>query len=584
MDEAPRLADSEDPLDRGRACCARRSWADAHEALTNAERGSRLGAEDLELLALSAYMCGQDNDYLAALQRAHHARLAAGEGRLAARCAFWLGLRLAFRGENGPASGWFARARRLVGREGGACAEHGWLLLPVAEQRLTAGDLDAAYAEATRAAAIGERVQDLDLTVCARHIQGRVRVQEGARIEGLALLDEAMVAVVAGELSPIVTGLIYCSVIDACQQVYAFSRAREWTVALTRWCAAQPQMVAFTGACLVHRAEILQVAGDWDAALAEARCATARLAQSSSRTDAAAAHYREGEIHRLRGRFAVAEAAYRRTSELGLEPQPGFALLRAAQGRTEAAAAAIRRALGGAAGPLERARLLPAQVEILLAAGNLEEAMSGCMEVEEIAAAYDPGLLGAAAAQARGAILLAQGDAKSALGPLRAAWRAWQEIGAPYQTAQARALMGLACRMVGDRDGARLELEAALAAFKRLGAAPDVLRLQALWHADQPERRHGLDAARTSGAAPGRRWPHQQGGRRRTQPQRENDRPASEQHFHQAQRALSSGGNRLGLRARDYLTGLSQELGKNTQSPARARMGRSPEAPPPPRR
>jgi DNA-binding CsgD family transcriptional regulator len=451
-----------------------------------------LSAEDLELLALSAYMIGDDDAYLMALERAHHARFEAGESQLAARCAFWVGLRLAFRGEMGPATGWFARAQRLVESEGSDCAERGWLLLPVAEQQAIAGDLDAAYNAAARAAAIGERCQDQDLAACARHIQGRIRIQEGELREGLALLDEAMVAVVAGELSPIVTGLVYCSVIGACQEVYAYSRAREWTAALARWCEAQPQMVAFSGTCLVHRAEILQLTGEWDEAIEEARRAYERVVQANNRKDSAAAHYREGEVHRLRGAFAEAEAAYQRASELGLEPQPGFALLRLAQRRTEAAAAAMRRALAAAGGRLERARLMPAYVEIMLAAGDIEEAWPGCRELEEIAAPFGPGILAAAAARARGALLLAQSDPRAALGPLRLAWQAWQEVDAPYETAQVRVLMGLACRALGDGDGARLEFEAARAAFERLGAAPDLASLDALSRKDRPERLHGL--------------------------------------------------------------------------------------------
>jgi DNA-binding CsgD family transcriptional regulator len=476
---------------RGREGCASGAWAEAYEALLLADRTVLLAAEDLELLALAAYMSGRDAEYLAALERAHHVHVSAGEARDAARCAFWLGLRLAFRGEMGPATGWFGRAQRLVEGET-ACVEHGWLLLPLAEQRLMGGELEAAYEEASRAAAVGEGFQDLDLTACARHLQGRIRVQAGGLGEGLALLDEAMVAVVAGELSPIVTGLIYCSVIEACQQVYAFSRAREWTEALTRWCKAQPQMVAFTGTCLVHRAEILQLIGDWDEAIEEARRGCIRLAQANNIAGAAAAHYREGEIHRLRGDFRHAEVAFRDASQLGLEPLPGYALLRLAQGQGEAATAGLSRALGMAPGRLERAALLPAMVEILLAAGDLNEADLACSELEDIAAAFSPGILSARSAQARGALLLAQGDARAALGSLRDACQAWQKIEAVYEGARTRELMGVACRALGDRDGGRLELEAALTLFRRLGAAPDVARVRQLVADEGEAARHGL--------------------------------------------------------------------------------------------
>jgi ATP/maltotriose-dependent transcriptional regulator MalT len=485
-------AGSNEPLAWGRTCCARQAWAEAYQAFADAEQQGPLGADELELLALSAYMSGRDDHYLAALERAYHARHEAGESHGAARCAFWLGLRLAFRREMGPATGWFARAHRLIEAEARACAEEGWLLLPVAEQQLDAGAPDAAYEAAERAAAIGGHFQDSDLVACARHLQGRVRVRQGDLPQGLALLDEAMIAVIAGELSPIVTGLIYCSVIGACQEVFATSRAREWTAALTRWCAAQPQMVAFTGTCLVHRAEILQLNGDWDEAIEESRRAVRRLALTNNSRDAAAACYREAEIYRLRGTFAEAEAAFRRASDLGLEPQPGFALLRVAQGRVRAAAAAIRRALNATGDRLERARLLPAQVEILLLAGEVDEAVSGCQELEDIAAVFGPGILAAAAAQSRGALLLAQGDAQAALVPLRSAWHAWQEVHAPYDAARTRVLMALACRALGDCDGAQLALEGAHRTFAKLGAAPDVVRVEALAGEYRPERLHGL--------------------------------------------------------------------------------------------
>ena len=234
------------------------------------------------------------------------------------------------------------------------------MLLPAAEQRLAEGDGAAAHAAAGGAVEIGNRFGDADLVACARHLQGRALIQQRQVQAGLALLDEVMVAVIGGELSPIVTGLIYCSVIEACQQVFALSRAREWTSALKRWCEQQPEMVAFTGTCLVHRAEILQLHGAWADAIAEARHACERSSQGVEPEPPAAAYYRQAEIHRLRGDFAAAEKAFRNASRLGGEPQPGLALLRLAQGRTNAASAAIRRLLSTATDPLDRAKLLPA--------------------------------------------------------------------------------------------------------------------------------------------------------------------------------------------------------------------------------
>ena len=465
-----------DELERGREHYGRRAWADAYRSLSAADQASRLEGEDLELLAMAAYLIGRDHDYLRALERAHHAHLDAGERLRAIRCAFWLGLRLLFRGEEGHATGWLARAQRLLEHEEPECAERGYLLLPVVEQQLATGDCDAAYATVASAAEIGERCGDADLIACTRHQQGRIRIQQGRVEQGLALLDEAMVAVPAEELSPLVTGLMYCSVIQACQEVYAFGRAREWTTALAQWCEEQPEMVAFTGVCRVHRAEIMQLRGAWQEAIDEAQRARER-AQGVSEQAAAAACYQQAEVHRLRGEFAAAEEAYRSARQTGLEPQPGLALLRLAQGHVDAAVAAIRRALTATADRLQRTKLLPAYIEIMVAANDLQDARAACRELEEIAASFDTDVLGGLAAHARGAVELAEGDAHAALGSLRLAFAVWQRIEAPYVTARVRVLIGLACRALGDDDGGGLELEAARAVFEHLGATPTSIAL-----------------------------------------------------------------------------------------------------------
>jgi DNA-binding CsgD family transcriptional regulator len=483
--------DAQGNLERGREGYQRRAFADAYRSLAQADQVAPLQAEDLELLAMSAYLIGRDDDYLSALERAHHARLDAGERLPAVRCAFWLGLRLLFRGEIGQATGWLARAKRLLEREAEDCAEHGYLLLPVVEQSLAAKDCAAAYAAATAAAGIGERCGEADLTACARHLQGRVRLQEGRVEEGLALLDEAMVALTGDEVSPLMTGLIYCSVIEACQQVYALGRAREWTAALAQWCEAQPEMVAFTGSCMVHRAEILQLHGAWPAAILEAERACERC-RGVNRQAAAAAFYQQAEVYRLRGTFAAAEAGYRAASEGGLEPQPGLALLRLAQGRPAAAAAAIRRALGATTDRLQRTKLLPAYVEIMLATDDVQAARLGCRELEEIAQGFGTDVLAAIAADARGALELAEGNAEGALVSLRRAWQTWQQVEAPYLAARARALIGLACRALGDDDGGGLELDAARVLFERLGAIPDLVRIDSLVQGAASARPHGL--------------------------------------------------------------------------------------------
>jgi DNA-binding NarL/FixJ family response regulator len=484
--------DAIDELDRGRESYARRAWLDAYASLSLADETAPLGAEDLELLATAAYMLGREDEHVSGLERAHHTHLETGETLRAARCAFWIGVNLMLREEMARASGWLGRVQRLVERQGHDCVERGYLLLPAVVGQVEAGDGDAAYATATAMTDIGARFGDPDLTTLGVHWQGLALVRQERIGAGLRRLDEAMVAITAGECSPILTGLIYCSVIDGCRQVYALRHAQEWTAALTRWCDRQPGIVAFTGPCLVHRAEIMQLHGTWGDALDEARQAEQRSTAGMRRATAAEAVYRQGELHRLRGDFAEAEEAYRDGSRLGWEPQPGLALLRLAQGNGGAAAAAIRRVLGETSDRLQRAGLLGACAEIMLAAGEIEEARAACRELEDIAERSESSMLGAMAAHARGAIQLSGGDARAALAAVRRACEAWQELGVPYEAARVRALLGLACRALGDDDAAGWDLDAAREAFARLGAAPDLARIDLLTGRATSAADHGL--------------------------------------------------------------------------------------------
>ena len=380
------------------------------------------------------------------------------------------------RGEIGQSNAWIARGQRLV--EDRDCVERGYLLLAVAEQQLRDGQAEAAHATASQAVDVGESFDDADLTAAARHAQGRALIDQGDVVAGLKRLDETMLAVVAGELSPIMTGLMYCSVIDTCRQVYALGRAREWTSAFSRVCEQQPEMIAFTGTCLVHRAEILQLQGAWPDALTEA-CRACERALRADRKPPGAAFYQQAEIHRLRGEFAKAEDAYHAASERGCEPQPGLALLRLAQGRTDAACAAIRRLTSATSDRLRRARLLPAYLEIMLAIGDVEDARRARDELQELAQAFDTDVLRAVVAQADGAIALAEGHAQAALDPLRCAFEQWQRLEAPYEAARVRVLIGHACRALGDDEAAGLEHKAARSEFERLGARPELARLDA---------------------------------------------------------------------------------------------------------
>jgi DNA-binding CsgD family transcriptional regulator len=471
------VRDPVDPLERGREAYARRAWLDAYEALTTAEDEGPLEAPDADLLATCAFMLGRDDESAAWLERGHQRYLEAGDKIGAARCAIWVGLNLATRGRLGPATGWLGRAQRLLENQA-ECAEHGYLLLPVMFRHEAAADFAAAAEAAGEAVRISERFGDRNLFALAVHGQGHMLIRAGRVQEGLALLDEGMVAVTAEELSPIVTGIVYCGVILACHEVYDVRRAREWTRALSDWWALQPEMVAFTGRCLVHRAELLQLDGSWREALDEARRAGERFVETQNPA-AGLARYRQGELLRLQGEFPAAEEAYREASTLGWEPQPGLAQLRLAQGRADAAASAIRRAEASATSALERTRILPAFVEIMLAVGDVESARRGSLELEALGREYDSAMLRAIVAHARGTVHLAEGDARAALVTLRTAGETWHTLEAPYEIARTRVVVGEACRALGDEEAAALEREAARNIFERLGAKPDLGRLGA---------------------------------------------------------------------------------------------------------
>lgn len=459
-----------------------------------------LDADDVERLAWSAALTGRDEVSVAAFEQLHQLRIDAGEVLGAARAAFWLAMCLFPLGEKARASGWLVRAQRLVDGEGRDCVECGYLKVPVVFRLTAAGDHEAARAVAAEAAAIGGRHGDRDLSALARSLEGRALIRQGRLSEGMLLVDEAMVDVTRRALSPLVTGLIYCGVIAVCQQSYALDRAREWTAALGAWCEEQPQLVPFAGACLIHRSEILQLGGAWHEATEEARRACERLSRTKD-FEAGNAFYQEGELHRLRGELAEAERAYALAAERGRDPQPGLALLRMAEGRVDLAAAASRRVVSVTTNPLQRIRFLPAHVEIMLAVPDLVEARRAADELGSIAERFGMDPLSAMADHAKGAVLLSEGDARSAIDPLRRAWRAWRDVGAPYPSARIRVLVARAYRALGDDDGAALEREAARKTFEELGAFPDLTALEATAaHVCGETSPSGRDAAPAGGA------------------------------------------------------------------------------------
>ncbi|MCW2631263.1 MAG: response regulator receiver protein [Pseudonocardia sp.] len=479
-------------LTRARECHHRRAWVDAYAAFSALDSVS-LEAEDLDQFAEAAQLLGRGADAARLLQQAYHAWAGRGAIGQALRTTFWLFQVLLFKGDLAQAGGWVARAERLL-RAKPECPQQGYLLLPLAHRQLDGGEAAAAFGTAARVVELGQLAGDPDLAAAGAHLQGIAKIVDGQAQHGLMLLDEAMVAVVGGELSDRMAGYIYCDVIATCHQLDELPRAREWTVSLNAWVDGQQQFTgAYAGLCRVHRAELLQLTGQWPAAVREAELACEQLTQGFSDLLAGAAFYQLGEIHRLRGENDEAERAYRGASEYGWRTQPGLALVRLAQGRSEAAVAGIRRALAETTDRLVRAELLPAAVRIMLAAPDLAAARAASDELAGLAELYGTSALRAKAAHARGVVLLADGAPGHALEALRGSWRLWRELDAPYEAACLRVLVGRACRAVGDEDAAEMEFEAARRVFEELGALPDLAEVKVvLRRAAPPAEPFGL--------------------------------------------------------------------------------------------
>ena len=456
----------------GRAAYARGAWREAFEHL---QQVAALEVADVERLAVSAHLVGEQRASEAAWERAHREAAARGDVDRAARAAFWLGFNLLLGGEEARASGWLARAERTA-----ADAPHGsaagLLLLPQFLGALHSGALDEALDLATRMGGRGRDVADDDLLAFGLLCEGEALAARGQLRDGMRRLDEAMVAITAGDVSPITTGVIYCAVIDACMHASDVKRASAWTAALSSWCESDPSLVPFRGQCLVHRSQVLMAHGSWAEARHEAERALARLAEPPHPA-LGDALYQQAELERLRGDLHAAEAAYRAASRYGREPDPGYALLRLAQGRADAAAAAARRMLIEMRGDRGRTAILAAVVEILLRVGAADDAVDACDELDARAAATDTELVSGTALMARGALLLARGDAADAAVRLRSAIAHFRSLEMPFEQAKAQTLLADACTILGDHDAAELEQAAARDTFASLGAELELSRL-----------------------------------------------------------------------------------------------------------
>jgi DNA-binding CsgD family transcriptional regulator len=470
---------SDDPLHRGRAAYDRMAWKESLDALTAADRDQPLQSEDLERSAIAGYLLGLDDEAGDTLARAHRDALAAGDPVRAARAAFWLGFALSSEGKTAQGGGWLARAEHLLeGRP--ETVEHGYLLLASAIADLDARDWSTARATFERVGELADRFGDADLGTLARLGRGQAQIGAHETLTGMAALDEAMVAVTAGEVSPLVSGIVYCAVIEACHRSFDVRRAREWTRALDRWVEAQPDLVMFRGQCHLYRAQLRVLDGAWQAAADEAKRAYDWLVGPPPEAEVGEALYQQAEVQRLLGRLTDAETAYRSASKAGRRPEPGLSLLRLAQGRIDAAIASLRRELDEATDRLARPWLLAAYVEVLLAAGDVGGARLAAEELNDIATGIGAALLLAVAARAEGAVLLAAGDVPGSLAALRRSWEAWQDLDAPYEAARVRLLLGRSCRALGDEDTARLEFDAAAGVFRELGARPSIAEAEAL--------------------------------------------------------------------------------------------------------
>jgi DNA-binding CsgD family transcriptional regulator len=486
---------AETGIDRGRSAFQEHRWTEANQTFREADKRGGLPAADLERLATAEILTGESTTGLETLTRAHEEYLVMGDVESAARCAGWMGMQLMFLGEPARAGGWLARGQRLVDEMAEPTAVKGLLLVPESLGKLYGGDPAGALQAFSRVAEFGQRFHDKDVSALGLLGTGQATLMLGHPDEGLRMFDEVMVAVTAGELSPIPSGIIYCAVIGNCHLAFDLERALEWTAALDRWCSARPDMMSFSGQCQSHRAELFMLHGAW----AEALVAAAAAQGLSVRGDPQAlygGYYQQGEVERLSGQLDDAEASYGQAARSGYEPQPGLALLWLARGNAQQAQAMIRRA-AGAVDEATRRNMLPALVEIELAAADLEAARRGVQELVALSRECPIPMVRAVAGQADGAVRLADGDPSAALKPLREAWRLWQELGVPHEAARCQALAGRACRALGDEASALMYLEAAHAALLDLGAAPAAIWAASLLHEGMPD----------SGAMPGTAGP-----------------------------------------------------------------------------
>ncbi|MHB8465989.1 MAG: LuxR C-terminal-related transcriptional regulator [Acidimicrobiales bacterium] len=475
-------------LRRASDALARQDWRTCYDLVGGLSVDEPSGeAERLELLADAAWWLGRVEESIDARQLAHRVLESQGEQRRAGMCAVWLFQDHCLRGRPAVASGWLQRARRCLADDTG-CVEYGALLLREAELAHGSGRLEEAADLGERARTLGRALASADLEAEAVQTLGRVLIDAGQPTVGLGLLDEAMLFAVEGRLGPYSAGKVYCSMISACEELGDLRRAAEWTEATMTW-AAQHPFAIFPGICRVHRAVVLERQGALEDAEREATRAGDELL-GSHLPNAVAAYAEMGDIRRRLGDLARAEEAFARAEQLSGHVCAGAALLRLAQGRPEEARRIITSCL--AAEPpkrLGRAKLLPASVQIAVAADDLVGAAAAVEELESIANRFDAPMLHALAALARGRLQLAEGSPAVASATLQAALRQWQELQVPYEVATATTLLGQAHAESGDEDAAKQSFARARVLFEQIGARVDIAGIET---ARRPTRPAGL--------------------------------------------------------------------------------------------
>jgi class 3 adenylate cyclase len=461
-----------DPVAAGRDALARHNWQKAYDLLSGADGDGTLSGADLEALAEASFFAGHSEREIEIKERAFKAHLADQDEVRAAYVAMRLARDYWFTGKNSIASAWGRRGEKLLEGKPETYA-HGYLALGKSELASSIGNIDEALELAEQAVEIASRAAQADLQAYAITNLGRLKIATGATSDGMALMEEASISAVNGELSPFASGATCCTMIAACRDLTDYRRATEWTEATEQYCERQ-SVAAFPGVCRIHRAEVVALSGAWDRAEDELHKAAGELSGYNAMPPLADGYYAMGEIRRLKGDFEGAEAALREAGSMGRTPQPALALIRLAEGKVKAAATAIASGLSEASwNQWAKVRLLPAQVEIAIAAGDLALARTAAEELGRIVDTYKSPALEAGKHQALARVLLAEGDPATAAQEVRTAIRLWREVASPYEVARARALLSRALRAVDDDDSADFELRAAHAEFERLGAKPD---------------------------------------------------------------------------------------------------------------